>query len=73
MFSIQELKSSTKKELTSELEKARKELLRIRVGVKTKNIKDSSLVGKQKDYIARLLTTLRELELEEFTQNADKI
>ena len=73
MLSIQELKSSTRKELLSELEKARKELLRIRVGVKTKNVKDSSLVGKQKDYIARMLTTLREIELEEITENADKL
>lgn len=73
MFSIQELKSSTRKELFSELQKARKELLRIRVGVKTKNVKDSSLVDKQKAYIARLLTVIRELQLEEITQNADKI
>ena len=70
MLSIQELRSSTKKELQQELKNARSEMLRVKIGVKTKNLKDSSLVSKQKRYIARIITALKELELEEMVEKA---
>ena len=73
MQPIQELKSLPKKDLMEELEVAKKEMFKIRIGVRSRNLKDSSSAGKQKKYIARIKTTLREIELEEAVKNADKI
>jgi len=50
MLSIQELHSSTLKELLQDLEKSNTELLKIRMGIKTKNVKDTSLYLKQRRY-----------------------
>ena len=71
MLSIQELKSSTKKELLEELKNARKEMLKVRMGVKTKSLKDSSSATKQKKYVAQVKTILKELEMEEMVKNAE--
>lgn len=65
MFSIQELRSSTQKELLQELSKIQGELLKIRISVKTKHEKDSSKVGKVKRYVAQLKTMLNEIDKEE--------
>ena len=65
MLSIQELRSSTKKELLHELSKAHKEMLKVRINVKTKHDKDSSKSKKSKYYIAQILTVLKEIEKEE--------
>lgn len=73
MLSIQELRSSTKKELLNELSNARKEMVKIRISVKTKSIKDSSSVAKQKRYISRIKTALKELEIEEMIKTAEKL
>ena len=73
MLSIQDLQSSTLKELLEELKNARRELLKIRIGVKTKIIKDISLVKKHKKYIASIKTIIREIEFEEIINNANKI
>jgi ribosomal protein L29 len=73
MLSIQELKSSTKKELLEELKNARNEMVRVRIGVKTKSLKDSSLANKQKKYIARIQTALKELDMEEMVEKANTI
>ena len=70
MYSIQELRSSTKKELLLELAKARKENLKIRVSLKTKHEKDSSKAEKLKHYVAQILTILTEIKDEkEIPQN----
>ncbi len=73
MLSNQELKSSTKKELQKELSEAREALMKKRITVKTKHDKDTSGVQKQKRYIARVMTSLKELELEEMVENSSKI
>ena len=73
MSSIQELKSSTEKELSEELKHARNDLVRIRIGVKTKSLKDSSSASKQKKYIAQISTALKELDLEEMVKEANAI
>lgn len=62
MFSIQELRSMTKKELLHELDIARKALLHVRIGIQTRHQKDTSLKAKNKVTIARILTVLREQE-----------
>lgn len=61
MLSIQEIRSSTEKELQLELELARREFFRSGIGTKTKHIKNTRLVGNQKRYIAQLLTVLNEI------------
>ena len=61
MLTTQELRSSTLKELLQELESSRKEMLKIRVNIKTKQEKDSAKSRKTKRYIAQILTVLKEL------------
>jgi|GEM_PF-1890329 len=70
MLTIQELRSSTLKELLQELEKARKEMLKVRVNVKTKHAKDTAKVEKSKRYIAQVLTVLKEVGKEEVSGSA---
>jgi len=62
MLSIQELRSSSKKELQPELQKARATLLKVRISLKTKHEKDTSKSRKAKAYIAQILTMLKQLE-----------
>lgn len=71
MFSIQELQSSTEKELLIELEKTRNEMIKIRINVKTKHNKDTSKVKKTKRYLAKILTSLKGADAE--VQSTNKI
>lgn len=64
MLSIQELRSSSQKELLLELQKARKEMVRIRISLKTKHEKDTSKARKEKRMIAQILTVLKEFDKE---------
>lgn len=73
MLSNQELKSSTRKELQKELQEAREVLQKQRITVKTKHNKDTSSVSKQKRYIARIMTAIQELHLEEAVEKSKKI
>jgi ribosomal protein L29 len=73
MLSVQELKTSSRKELIQELQNARSEIVKVRMNVKTKSIKDSSLANKQKKYIAQIETILKELDMEELVKSADTI
>ena len=65
MLSIQELRSSNKKELLLELAKARKETLKVRINLKTKHDKDLSKAKKAKRYVAQILTVLKAEETRE--------
>ena len=62
MLSIQELRSSTKKELMLELQKARKEMLKIRINLRTKHEKNTSKAQKTKHYLAQIFTVLNEIK-----------
>ncbi|MFH1012638.1 MAG: 50S ribosomal protein L29 [Candidatus Peregrinibacteria bacterium] len=73
MLTIQELRSSTLKELRQELASAQKELQHLRISVRTKNQKDISLVSKQKHYVARIQTLLKEIELETLAEQATQV
>lgn len=73
MLSIQELRSSTKKELLEELKNMRSEMLKIRITCKTKSLKDSSKSNKQRRYIAQIKTIIKELDLEESVKKAVEI
>lgn len=72
MFSTQELRSSTRKELLHELSKARKEMLKVRINVKTKHEKGSDKAKKTKRYIAQILTILKEVKKEEQEKSQEK-
>jgi len=73
MISLQELRTLTRKELLQELEKARKELQKTRIGVRTKHLKDTSEVKKLRRVVAHIHTTLKELSLEEIVSTAKQI
>jgi|GEM_PF-3382379 len=70
MLSIQELRSSSKKELLLELQKARKEMLKIRISLKTKHEKDTSKARKEKRLIAQILTLLNGFDKEPVVKSA---
>lgn len=72
MLSIQELRSSTIKELLQELDKMRKEMVKVRLTLRTKHDKDLSKAKKTKRYIAQLLTILKEAEAEEVLKSKTK-
>lgn len=73
MLSNQELKSLTRKELLKELSESRELAQKNRITVKTKHNKDSSSVSKHKKYVAKVMTALKELDLEEAVENSKKI
>ncbi|MFH1410720.1 MAG: hypothetical protein ABIG80_04130 [Patescibacteria group bacterium] len=63
----------TRKELLQELEGARELAMKKHITVKTKHEKDTSGISKQKKFIARIMTALMELDLEEAVEKAGKI
>ena len=73
MLSNQELRSSTRKELVRELEEAREMALKKHITIKTKHDKDTSGASKHKKYIARILTAIKELDLEEAVKNSNNV
>ena len=73
MLTFQELHSSTRKELLLELVTARKDLLQVRLGLRTKHQKDTSLSKKQKAYVAQILTVLSQMNLEDKVKQAKEI
>lgn len=73
MLSYQELKAMTKKELLKELSDAQEAVMKKGITVKTKHDKDTSSVGKQKRYVAQIVTALNELVLEEMVEQSKKI
>jgi len=73
MLSIQELQSSAPKELLEELKNARREAFKIRMNLKAKHSKDTSLARKQKGYVALIQTFLKEAEVEEAVKNANQL
>lgn len=73
MLTMQELRSMSKKELLQSLKNARKELLKVRLGIAGKTLKDTSLKSKQQHEIGRIKTALREMELEEQVKEASKV
>ena len=62
MLTLQEIRSSTKKELLHELVTLQKNVVPLRMGIKTKHQKDTSLAQKHKRCIAQILTVLKEQE-----------
>jgi len=73
MLTYQELKAMTMKELLKELTDARETVMKKRITVKTKHDKDTSSVSKEKRFLARIKTAIKELELEEMVEQSKKI
>lgn len=73
MLTTQELKASTLKELLKELQSALLKLQELRIGVKTSHLKDTSAIKKQKRYVARILTVIKEIELDELVKQATEL
>ncbi len=73
MLTYQEIKSMTKKELLKELSDAREILMKKRITVKTKHEKDTSSVSKQKKLISRIMTAIKEIDVEEMIEKSKKI
>jgi ribosomal protein L29 len=73
MLTIQELRSSTDKELMEELQKAQNELMQIRIGIATRQEKDTSIKGRKQRYVATIKTVLKEIQLEEAVKNANAV
>lgn len=61
MLTLAELQNLNSKELQAELLKARRELLKITLLVKTRQDKKSHLIRGYKRYIAQILTILNRL------------
>jgi ribosomal protein L29 len=73
MLSIQELRSSTLKELLQEHNTTQKDLVETTIRLRSKHEKDSSSKGKKRRYLALVKTIIKEVELDEVIKNADKI
>lgn len=64
MLTIQEIKVLSDKELESELTKARRELVRLRLAVKAGQEKATHKVTTYKKYVAQLNTLIKAFEIE---------
>lgn len=62
MLTVKELRSSTDNELQEELKKSSKELLKVRLSIRSKHEKDSSKAKKLKRYAAQIHTIIIELK-----------
>lgn len=56
-----------------ELQEAREAVVKKRITVKTKHDKDTSGASKHRKYVARIMTALQELDMEEIVENSKKI
>ncbi|QQR83418.1 50S ribosomal protein L29 [Candidatus Peregrinibacteria bacterium] len=71
-MTIKELRALTEKELLKELNTAKVELQKIRIGIQTKHEKNTSKAQKTKKMIARVTTMLNEIQAESAAQVSTK-
>lgn len=69
MLDLQDLKKSSLKDLTEELNKARKEYIKLAVGVKTGQSKDIHHLNEWRLYIAKVQTIQKENSLTKKTNS----
>lgn len=70
MLTLQELRTIKRPELLKELETARQELLKVRIGIRSGHEKNTSKSVNTRRYVAHIKTALKELELEEIVSKA---
>lgn len=69
---LQELVNLSIKDLQSELQKAEKELLRYKVGVRTKHLKEIHQIHNYKRYVAQIHTIIKEQQTAKAKKAAEK-
>lgn len=69
MLTAEELKKMTNKELKEEFQKAKLNLLKLRLGVFSRQEKETSKLKGLRKYIARIKTLKRLLSLEQAKEN----
>ncbi len=73
MLSLQELKTMKAADLQKELETAQKNLMHLKVTVRTSHEKNTALVPKAKKYVAQIQTMLNEIKMEEAVKAATEV
>lgn len=69
MVTLDELKKMSQKELDQEFQKSKLDLLKLRLGVSTRQQKETSKLKDLRKYIARIRTLKRMLEVEQIKEN----
>lgn len=69
MISLDELQKMTEKELEEELRKSGFDLLKLRLGVSSRQTKETSKLKLLRKYIARIKTLKRMLKIEQIKEN----
>ncbi len=69
MLSLDELQKMTDKELEEELKKSGLNLLKLRLGVTSRQTKETSKLKVLRKYIARIKTLKRMLKIEQIKEN----
>lgn len=69
MLSLDELQKMTEKELEEELRKSGFDLLKLRLGVSSRQTKETSRLKLLRKYIARIKTLKRMLKMEQIKEN----
>ncbi|MBI2638930.1 50S ribosomal protein L29 [Candidatus Peregrinibacteria bacterium] len=69
MVSTDELQKMTEKELEEELRKSGLDLLKLRLGVASRQTKETSKLKLLRKYIARIKTLKRMLKIEQIKEN----
>ncbi|GEM_PF-5696671 len=69
MVTLDELKKMTHKELDEEFQKSKLNLLKLRLGVSTRQQKETSKLKDLRKYIARIKTLKRMLKIEQIKEN----
>jgi ribosomal protein L29 len=69
MVALDELKKMTDKELEEELQRSGLDLLKLRLGVSSRQIKETSKLKALRKYMARIKTLKRMLKVEQIKEN----
>lgn len=69
MLSLDEIQKMTEKELEEELRKSGFDLLKLRLGVSSRQTKETSKLKLLRKYIARIKTLKRMLKVEQIKEN----
>jgi large subunit ribosomal protein L29 len=73
MKTVDELRKLDLKKLMAELEEARKERFKITFDVRGGNSKNSHLISKNRKYVARVKTIIRQKEVEPTIQQSEEV
>ncbi|MFA6521555.1 MAG: 50S ribosomal protein L29 [Candidatus Gracilibacteria bacterium] len=69
MFTVEEIKKLSEKDLLEEIRKSKFELLKTRLGISSRQSKETSKLKELRKYIARIKTFKRMLKIEQAPEN----